>query len=65
MTDLPKVPEPKAKPKPIKGGVKGQAMELYQAEDWPALAAFKKAKKKSWNALGFTSVQEGKILKKI
>jgi len=65
MTDLPKVPEPEPKPKPIKGGVKGQAMALYQAEDWPALAAFKRAKKKSWTALGFTSVQEGKILKKI
>lgn len=70
MTDLPKVPEPTpkvAKPttglrKPVPvaklGSVPEQAQTMYDFDDdFEALKAFKKKKKKSWTALGFNETQ--------
>lgn len=63
----PPKPEPEAKAEPWKGATKGQgssqseARKLYNENAWGALIAFKRAKKKSWAALGFTSEEETEI----
>lgn len=43
-------------------GVRGQARELFDAQQWDELKAFKKAKKKSWTALGFIGSEEETIM---
>lgn len=50
---------------PSKGTVQGNARELFVSEDWTGLALFRRLKKKSWEALGFTSDEINKIKKSI
>jgi hypothetical protein len=66
--------EPKAKPKakPTKAkkpevptiatGTKERAHQLFNSKDWVALKEFKKSKKKSWEALGFTPKEIERIM---
>lgn len=51
-----------AQPAPTTGGPSQQAARaLFNNQNWTGLAAFKKLKKKSWSALGFTSKEEAEI----
>lgn len=56
--------------KPSKGSLKDQVQDLYSAwessgtqEAFDALLAFKKKRKKGWQAIGLSAVQEKKVLK--
>lgn len=60
-TDLPKVPEPKEKSG--KATIAEQAQAMYEAGRYEELRLFKKAKKKSWKALGISEHAIGQIEK--
>lgn len=59
-TDLPKVPEPEEKGG--KATVPEQARTLFKGGAYQKLWDFKKKKKKSWAALGFSATEEKNIL---
>lgn len=57
VKDNPGVPTPEPKKSDKPKSIKEQARDLFDKESFVDLAAFKKAKKKSWDSLGFDQME--------